>query len=36
MKRDEWETVRLGDVCDIYTGTGFPVQYQGKKTGEYF
>lgn len=26
---------RLGDVCTIYTGTGFPVQYQGKTTGEY-
>jgi len=35
LKRDEWETVRLGDVCDIYTGTGFPVQYQGEKTGVF-
>ena len=35
LKRDKWETVRLGDVCDIYTGTGFPVQYQGEKTGVF-
>ena len=26
---------RLGDVCSIYTGTGFPVQYQGNTQGQY-
>ena len=26
---------RLGDICTIYTGTGFPVQYQGETSGEY-
>lgn len=26
---------RLGDVCTIYTGTGFPVQFQGKAQGQY-
>ena len=26
---------RLGDVCTIYTGTGFPVQYQGSAEGQY-
>ena len=27
--------VKLGDICKIYAGTGFPVQYQGEKNGEY-
>lgn len=26
---------RLGDVCTIYTGTGFPTQYQGNDEGQY-
>ena len=26
---------RLGDICTIYTGTGFPVQYQGCSQGRY-
>ena len=26
---------RLGDVCTIYTGTGFPVQYQGNSKGKF-
>ena len=26
---------RLGDVCKIYTGTGFPNQYQGETSGDY-
>ena len=26
---------RLGDICEIYTGTGFPVEYQGNATGTY-
>lgn len=27
--------VRLGDVCDFYSGTGFPNEFQGKKNGEF-
>jgi len=27
--------MRLGDVCTIYTGTGFPVRYQGNSQGNY-
>ena len=26
---------RLGDICTIYSGTGFPVQYQGTAEGQY-
>lgn len=26
---------RLGDVCTFYSGTGFPNEYQGKKSGQY-
>ena len=26
--------VKLGDVCNFYAGTGFPVAYQGKDSGE--
>ena len=26
---------KLGDVCTIYAGTGFPVQYQGNSSGAY-
>lgn len=26
---------RLGDICTVYTGTGFPVQYQGEASGDY-
>ena len=26
---------RLGDICSIYTGTGFPTQYQGETSGDY-
>lgn len=26
---------KLGDVCTIYAGTGFPVQYQGNRSGAY-
>lgn len=25
----------LGRICSFYSGTGFPVEYQGKKAGEY-
>ena len=28
-------TAKLGDICTIYTGTGFPVQYQGESSGDY-
>lgn len=27
--------VRLRDVCDFYSGTGFPNEFQGKKNGEF-
>ena len=26
---------RLGEICTIYSGTGFPVQYQGLAEGQY-
>lgn len=26
---------KLGDICTIYTGTGFPTQYQGETSGDY-
>lgn len=26
---------RLGDICTVYTGTGFPTQYQGETSGDY-
>ena len=26
---------KLGDICTIYAGTGFPVQYQGNSSGAY-
>ena len=26
---------KLGDICTIYAGTGFPVQYQGNDVGQY-
>ncbi|MBY0124406.1 restriction endonuclease subunit S [Bacillus sp. S/N-304-OC-R1] len=35
MMREEWAEADLGDVCDIYSGTGFPKQYQGLKEGKY-
>ena len=28
-------TAKLGNICTIYTGTGFPVQYQGESSGDY-
>ena len=31
----EWKTVYLGDLGDFSQGNGFPVQYQGKKSGDY-
>ena len=26
---------KLGEICTIYSGTGFPVKYQGNTTGQY-
>lgn len=26
---------KLGDICTFYSGTGFPIQYQGNKMGDY-
>ena len=26
---------KLKDVCDFYSGTGFPTQYQGEIEGDY-
>ena len=26
---------KLKDVCMFYSGTGFPIQYQGQTKGEY-
>ena len=30
-----WEKEKLKHVCDFYSGTGFPNEYQGEKEGEY-
>lgn len=29
------KTVKLGNICTIYTGTGFPTQYQGESSGDF-
>lgn len=26
---------KLGEICEIYAGTGFPLQYQGNAKGDY-
>lgn len=31
----EWEVKRLGDVCDVLQGYGFPEKFQGKEYGKY-
>ncbi|MGI6720052.1 MAG: restriction endonuclease subunit S [Anaerovoracaceae bacterium] len=35
MIREDWVEVELNEICDIYTGTGFPKKYQGEKKGKY-
>lgn len=30
-----WKTVALGDVADLQAGVGFPVDLQGRSTGDY-
>ena len=30
-----WREVRLGDVCRLLGGAGFPEKYQGKPSGDY-
>jgi type I restriction enzyme S subunit len=30
-----WEVKRLGDVCDVLQGYGFPHRFQGKQRGKY-
>lgn len=35
MMREDWITVELKEVCEIYSGTGFPKKYQGLKEGKY-
>jgi len=32
---EDWEVVRLGDVTEVVSGFAFPLEYQGKNTGEY-
>ena len=27
--------IRLGDVCDFYSGTGFPNEFQGERKGQF-
>ncbi|WP_302279831.1 restriction endonuclease subunit S [Brachyspira pilosicoli] len=31
---DEWETVKLKEIGKLISGSGFPIKYQGKKSGE--
>ena len=31
----EWDSVRLGELGKIIQGNGFPMQYQGKSSGDY-
>ena len=31
----EWEVKRLGDICDVLQGYGFPESLQGKQQGKY-
>ncbi|KQT04094.1 restriction endonuclease subunit S [Rhizobium sp. Leaf386] len=33
--KEEWEVSRLGDVCLVQSGAGFPIKYQGKTRGDY-
>ena len=28
-------TAKIGDLCTIYAGTGFPIQYQGETDGDF-
>lgn len=30
-----WEEKRLGEICDVLQGYGFPEKFQGKKNGKY-
>ena len=32
---DEWKPVRLGDVAEIRSGSGFPLSRQGRRSGQY-
>ena len=27
--------MNISEFCKIYTGTGFPIEFQGKKDGKY-
>lgn len=31
----DWEEKELGEMCDIISGVGFPLEYQGNKSGDY-
>jgi len=30
-----WDIVRLGDISEVVSGFGFPLDFQGRKTGKY-
>ena len=32
---DGWQVVRLGDVADVRSGVGFPLERQGRRSGTY-
>ena len=32
---EEWEEKKLGEIGNIIQGVGFPMQYQGRSSGEY-
>ncbi len=32
---EDWDVVRLGDVAEVVSGFAFPLEYQGKNSGEY-
>jgi type I restriction enzyme S subunit len=31
----KWEIIRLGDIAEVESGFGFPLEYQGRKSGKY-
>jgi type I restriction enzyme S subunit len=30
-----WQIVKLGDIAEVVSGFGFPLEYQGRKSGKY-
>lgn len=32
---DEWKPIRLGDIAEVRSGSGFPLSRQGRRNGQY-